>query len=87
VVFLQSYEMLLIGRALQGIGAVLSVLTITIIGDYFDETRGTILGAFRVIIAFLYALRLAISGFLVNFGWNWVFIINISVAVVVIFLG
>ena len=87
VVFSQSYEMLLIGRALQGIEAVLSVLAITIIGDYFDETRGTILGAFGVIIAFVYALGPAISGFLVNFSWNWVFIINISVAVVVIFLG
>ena len=87
VSFSQSFEMLLIGRALQGIGAVLSVLAITIIGDYFDETRGTILGAFGVIIALVYALGPAISGFLVNFGWHWVFIINIPVAAIVVLLG
>jgi MFS family permease len=87
VAFSQSFEMLLIGRALQGIGAVLSVLAITMIGDYFDETRGTILGAFGVIIALVYALGPAISGFLVNFGWHWVFIINIPVAVIVVLLG
>jgi len=87
VSFSQSFEMLLIGRALQGIGAVLSVLAITIIGDYFEETRGTILGAFGVIIALVYALGPAISGFLVNFGWHWVFIINIPVAAIVVLLG
>jgi MFS family permease len=87
VSFSESFEMLLIGRALQGIGAVLSVLAITIIGDYFDETRGTILGAFGVIIALVYALGPAISGFLVNFGWHWVFVINIPVAAIVVILG
>jgi len=87
VSFSQSFEMLLIGRALQGIGAVLSVLAITIIGDYFDESRGTILGAFGVIIALVYALGPAISGFMVGFGWHWVFIINIPVAALVVLLG
>ena len=87
VAFSSSFEMLLIGRALQGIGAVLSVLAITIIGDYFDETRGTILGAFGVIIALVYALGPAISGFLVSFNWHWVFIINIPVAAIVLLLA
>ena len=59
----QSFETMLIGRALQGLGAVLSVLAVTIIGDYFDEPRGTILGAFGVTIALTYALGPAISGF------------------------
>lgn len=87
VAFSQSFEMLLIGRALQGVGAVLSVLAITIIGDYFDETRGTILGAFGLIIALVYALGPAISGFLVTFSWHWVFIINIPVAAIVTLLA
>ncbi|MCC7558612.1 MAG: MFS transporter, partial [Methanobacteriaceae archaeon] len=87
VVFSQSFEMLLIGRSLQGIGAVLSVLAITIIGDYFDETRGTILGAFGVIIALVYALGPAISGFLVNYGWHLIFAINVPVAAIVVILG
>ncbi|WP_245837442.1 MFS transporter [Methanobacterium sp. A39] len=85
--FSQSFEILLIGRVFQGIGAVLSVLAITIIGDYFDETRGTILGAFGVIIALVYSLGPAISGFLVNYSWHWVFIINIPLAAAVVLLG
>ena len=85
--FSHSFTILIIGRALQGLGAVLSVLAITIIGDNFDETRGTILGAFGVIIALVYALGPAISGFLVGYGWHWVFIINIPVAIMVVFLG
>jgi len=87
VAFSQSFEMLLIGRALQGVGAVLSVLAITIIGDYFDETRGTILGAFGVIIALVYALGPAISGFLVSYNWHWIFMVNIPVAAIVVLLG
>lgn len=87
VAFSSSFTILLLGRALQGIGAVLSVLAITIIGDYFDETRGTILGVFGVIIALVYALGPAISGFLVDYNWHWVFIINIPVAAIVVLLG
>lgn len=87
VTFSQSFEILLIGRALQGVGAVLSVLAITIIGDYFDETRGTILGAFGVIIALVYALGPAISGFLVSYDWHWIFAVNIPVAAIVVFMG
>jgi MFS family permease len=85
--FSNSFEVLIFGRALQGIGAVLSVLAITIIGDYFDETRGTILGAFGVIIAIVYAIGPAISGFLVTFGWHWIFMINVPVAFIVVLLG
>jgi MFS family permease len=87
VAFSQSFEILLIGRALQGVGAVLSVLAITIIGDYFDESRGTILGVFGVILALVYALGPAISGFLVSYDWHWIFIVNIPVAAIVVFLG
>lgn len=87
VSFSQSFEMLLIGRALQGLGAVLSVLAVTIIGDYFDETRGTILGAFGVVISLTYALGPAISGFFAGINWHYVFMINIPVALVVFLLG
>ncbi|MFA0832870.1 MFS transporter [Methanobacterium formicicum] len=87
VSFSQSFEILLIGRALQGLGAVLSVLAVTIIGDYFDETRGTILGAFGVVISLTYALGPAIAGFFVDINWHYVFMINIPVALAVVLLG
>lgn len=87
VAFSSSFVMLLVGRSLQGIGAVLSVLAITIIGDHFKETRGTVLGAFGVIIALVYAVGPVISGYLVNYGWHWVFLINVPVAAVVALMG
>lgn len=85
--FSHSFELLLVGRALQGLGAVLSVLAVTIIGDYFDETRGTILGAFGVVISLTYALGPAISGFFAGINWHYVFMINIPVALIVFLLG
>lgn len=87
VSFSHSFELLLVGRALQGLGAVLSVLAVTIIGDYFDETRGTILGAFGVVISLTYALGPAISGFFAGINWHYVFMINIPVALIVFLLG
>lgn len=87
VSFSQSFEILLVGRALQGLGAVLSVLAVTIIGDYFDETRGAMLGAFGVVISLTYALGPAISGFFAGINWHYIFMINIPVALIVFSLG
>ena len=88
VIFLsQSFEFFLIGRALQGIGAGISVLAIVLIGDHFTENRGTVLGVFGVIISLVYAAGPLIAGFLINFDWHWVFAVNIPVALVLIFLA
>ncbi len=87
VVFSTSYSMLLVGRAIEGIGAVLSVLAIILIGDYFKERRGIVLGVYGVIIAVVYAVGPLIAGFLVTYSWKWIFIINIPVAAITVLLG
>ncbi|ADN37151.1 major facilitator superfamily MFS_1 [Methanolacinia petrolearia DSM 11571] len=82
VVSAQSFEWFLAGRALQGIGAGISVLAIVLIGDHFTENRGTVLGIFGVIISMVYAAGPLIAGFLINFDWHFVFAVNIPVALV-----
>ena len=82
VVLSRSFELFLVGRALQGIGAGISVLAIILIGDHFTENRGTVLGIFGVVVSMVYAVGPMISGFLINFNWHYVFAINIPVALV-----
>lgn len=82
-----SYGMLLLGRAMQGAGASISVLAIAIIGDNFTESRGSVLGVFGVIIGLAYALGPAAAGLLVSFGWRWIFVLNIPVALAVLLLA
>jgi MFS family permease len=75
-----SYAVFLIGRALQGIGAGISVLAIILIGDNFTGNRGTVLGVFGVVIGMVYAAGPIVSGFLEGFDWHYVFAANIPVA-------
>lgn len=83
----QSFPVFLSGRALQGIGATLSFISIIIIGDNFTEKRGTVLGIFGVVIGIVYAAGPLISGYLVTIDWHYVFVLNIPVAAVVVCLG
>jgi Arabinose efflux permease len=82
-----SFTILLLGRALQGAGAAISVLAVAVIGDHFTENRGTILGVFGVIIGLAYAAGPAIAGFLVQYSWRWIFFLNIPLAAAVIILA
>ncbi|MBP2133275.1 MFS family permease [Methanomicrobium sp. W14] len=80
VFFSESYPVFLIGRALQGIGAGISVLAIILIGDNFTESRGTVLGIFGVAIGMVYATGPLVAGLLEGYDWHWVFAANIPVA-------
>lgn len=80
VVLSRSFEMFLFGRALQGIGAGISVLAIILIGDHFTDNRGSVLGVFGVIISLVYAIGPVIAGFLITFNWHFVFALNLPVA-------
>lgn len=82
VVLSGSFEMFLFGRALQGIGAGVSVLAIVLIGDHFTGNRGTVLGIFGVVISLVYAAGPLIAGSLINFNWHYVFAVNIPVAII-----
>ena len=84
-----SFETLLIGRAIQGFGAggIFPVAS-AFIGDTFPpEKRGGALGLIGSVWGFSGLLGPILGGLLLNYGWQWLFIINIPIAFIVILLG
>ena len=84
-----SFETLLIGRAIQGFGAggIFPVAS-AFIGDTFPpEKRGGALGLIGSVWGFSGLLGPLLGGLLLNYGWQWLFIINIPIAAVIIILG
>ena len=84
------FWLLLVGRAIQGFGAggIFPVAS-AVIGDTFPtEKRGGALGLIGAVfgIAFLIGPLLG-SGILKIAGWNWLFIINLPIAVIILFLA
>ncbi|MDD3985055.1 MAG: MFS transporter [Methanobacterium sp.] len=84
-----SFETLLIGRAIQGFGAggIFPVAS-AFIGDTFPpEKRGSALGIIGSVWGFSGLLGPILGGLLLSYGWQWLFIINIPIAMIVIGLG
>ncbi len=84
-----SFETLLIGRAIQGFGAggIFPVAS-AFIGDTFPpEKRGSALGLIGSVWGFSGLLGPILGGLLLSYGWQWLFLINIPIAVIVIVLG
>jgi len=84
-----SFETLLIGRAIQGFGAggIFPVAS-AFIGDTFPpEKRGGALGLIGSVWGLSGLLGPILGGLLLNYGWQWLFIINIPIAALVIALG
>lgn len=87
--FAPSLEILLLGRAIQGFGAggIFPVAS-AFIGDTFPpEKRGSALGTIGAVFGISYLIGPLIGGLLIGYGWQWLFIINLPVAVLVILLG
>lgn len=83
VSFPQSLETLQVGKGFKGLEAVISVIAVIIIDEYFDETRVIMMGAFGV-TCLIYILDPAISGFFAGINWHYVFMIKIPVALIVV---
>lgn len=84
-----SFEILLLGRAIQGFGAggIFPVAS-AFIGDTFPpEKRGGALGIIGAVFGFSGVIGPILGGLLLPFGWQWLFIINIPIALMVIVLG
>ncbi|MCE5213731.1 MAG: MFS transporter [Methanobacterium sp.] len=80
-----SFEMLLLGRAIQGMGAggIFPVAN-AFIGDIFPpEKRGGALGILSSVWGLSFVLGPILGGLLLNFAWQWLFIINIPISAVV----
>ncbi|MDI6644827.1 MAG: MFS transporter [Methanobacteriaceae archaeon] len=81
-----SYELLLVGRAIQGFGAggIFPVAS-AFIGDTFPpEKRGSALGIIGSVFGLSGVLGPILGGLLLNFGWQWLFIINIPLAAIIV---
>ena len=77
-----SFEMLLIGRAVQGIGAggIFPVAN-AFIGDIFPpEKRGVSLGILSSVWGLSSVLGPVLGGLLLNYSWQLLFIINLPIA-------
>ncbi len=80
-----SFEMLLLGRAIQGLGAggIFPVAN-AFIGDIFPpEKRGGALGILSSVWGLSFVLGPIFGGLLLNFAWQWLFIINIPISIIV----
>jgi EmrB/QacA subfamily drug resistance transporter len=84
-----SFAWLLVGRAVQGLGAGgIIPVAIAVIGDTFPvEQRGTALGLIGAVFGIAFLLGPILGGVLLIFGWPWLFLINLPVAALVIGLG
>ncbi len=84
-----SFPMLLAGRALQGFGAggIFPVAS-AVIGDTFPpEKRGGALGLIGAVFGLAFIIGPILGGVLLMAGWQWLFIVNLPVALVVIGMG
>jgi EmrB/QacA subfamily drug resistance transporter len=84
------FSILLAGRALQGFGAggVFPVAS-AVIGDSFPpEKRGRALGLIGAVFGLAFLIGPILGGIIMTFTvWQWLFIVNMPIALVVIVLG
>jgi EmrB/QacA subfamily drug resistance transporter len=84
-----SFTILLAGRALQGFGAggIFPVAS-AVIGDTFPaEKRGGALGLIGAVFGLAFIIGPILGGVLLMAGWQWLFLINLPVALLVIVMS
>jgi len=84
-----SFWVILVGRAVQGFGAggIFPVAS-AVIGDTFpQEKQGSALGLIGAVFGLAFLVGPILGGVLLIFGWQWLFLINIPVAIVVIVMS
>lgn len=87
--FAPNVQLLILFRAVQGIGGALLVPgSLAIISASFDETRrGRAIGTWSGFTAITAAIGPVLGGWLVQYAsWRWVFFINVPLAIIVLIL-
>ena len=85
-----SFDTLLVSRAIQGVGAGgIAPVASAVIGDVFTtERRGRILGLIGATHGMAFVLGPPLATLITStLGWRWLFLVNIPVALVVLWLG
>ncbi len=77
-----SYEMLLLGRAVQGLGASgIFPVAAAVIGDTFPkEKQGSALGLIGAVFGLAFLIGPVLGGILLRYSWQWLFMINLPIA-------
>lgn len=86
VVFSPSFQVLLIGRAVQafGAGGILPVAS-AVVGDVFPkEKRGSALGMIGAVFGLAFLLGPLLGGLLLQWSWRLLFLINLPLAGLII---
>lgn len=84
-----GFAVLLAGRAIQGFGAggIFPVAS-AVIGDTFPpDRRGRALGLIGAVFGMAFVIGPILGGVLLLAGWQWLFVINLPIAAVVIVLA
>ncbi len=84
-----SFLVLLVGRALQGIGAggIFPVAS-AVVGDSFPpERKGFALGMIGAVFGLAFIIGPILGALLLTISWHWIFLVNLPVAIVVVVLG
>jgi MFS family permease len=84
-----NFAVLLAGRALQGFGAGgIFPVAAAVIGDRFPpERRGPALGLLGAVFGIAFLVGPILGGILLRFSWHWLFLINLPIVLVLIFLA
>jgi EmrB/QacA subfamily drug resistance transporter len=84
-----DFNLLIIGRAIQGFGSSgIFPVASAVIGDTFpEENRGSALGLIGAVFGIAFIIGPALAGVLLMFSWHWLFIVNIPIALLVIFMS
>jgi multidrug resistance protein len=81
-----SFEVLLVGRAIQGLGAggIFPVAS-AVIGDTFPpEKRGSTLGLLGAVFGIAFLVGPILGGVLLRYSWHWLFLINLPIVALLI---
>ncbi len=84
-----SVDFLMAGRAIQGFGAGgIFPVAAAIIGDTFPvEKRGGALGLMGAVFGLAFLIGPILGGILLQWSWHWLFLINLPIAVVLVFFA
>lgn len=84
-----SFEVLLVGRAVQGLGASgIFPAASAVVGDAFPpERRGRALGMLGMVFGLAFIVGPIVGGILLRFGWSWLFVVNLPLAAFVAAAG